>query len=50
MFDYILRRQPTADEIKSFTALMDQNIQDAGRNTGVKFTLAAVLLLPEAVM
>jgi mono/diheme cytochrome c family protein len=50
LFDYILRRQPTADELQSFTALMTQNIVDSGRKTGVKFTLAAVLLLPEAVL
>ena len=50
LFDYILRRKPTADELKSFTALMNQNIKDAGLKTGVKFTLAAVLLLPEAVL
>lgn len=50
MFDYILRREPTADELASFIALMKQNIKDAGRETGVKFTLAAVLLLPEAVL
>lgn len=50
LFAELLRRQPTADELASFTALMNQNIKDAGRETGVKFTLAAVLLLPEAVL
>lgn len=50
LFDTILRRKPTAEELKRFTDLMHQNIEDAGRETGVKYTLAAVLLLPEAVL
>jgi cytochrome c5 len=50
MFDHTLRRQPTADELAAFSGLMQRNIKDAGRKTGVRFTLAAVLLLPEAVL
>jgi mono/diheme cytochrome c family protein len=50
LFDSILRRKPTAEELASFKALLQQNIKDAGRETGVKFALGAVLLLPEAVL
>ena len=50
LFNEILRRQPTADELASFKALLNQNVKDSGRETGVKFSLAAVLLLPEAVL
>lgn len=50
LFDHVLRRPPTAEELAKFTTLMDRNIKDAGRKTGVRFTLAAVLLLPEAVL
>jgi mono/diheme cytochrome c family protein len=48
-FDRVLKRRPTPDELSRFTALMHRNIRDAGRTTGVRTTLAAVLLLPEAV-
>lgn len=50
MFDHALRRAPTSDELARFTEFMQRNIKDAGRKTGVRFTLAAVLLLPEAVL
>lgn len=50
MFDHALRRAPTNDELGRFTALMQKNIKDAGRKTGVRFTLAVVLMLPEAVL
>lgn len=49
MFDHVLRRPPSAEEVERFTALYDKNVQDAGRITGARYTLAAVLLLPEAV-
>ena len=49
MFDLALRRQPSAQEVERFAALYNQNVKDAGRVTGSRFTLAAVLLLPEAV-
>jgi len=48
-FDTVLKRKPTEDELKRFLALMHKNIKDAGREAGVKYTLAAVFLLPEAV-
>lgn len=50
MFEHALRRPPTTDELGRFTGLMQRNIKDAGRKTGVRYTLAAVLLLPEAVL
>lgn len=50
MFDTILRRKPTAEETAEFAELMQRNIRAAGREAGVKYTLAAVLLLPEAVL
>lgn len=50
LFDTILRRKPTAKELASLRELLEKNIKEAGRETGVKFTLAAVLLLPEAVL
>ncbi|MGE3804338.1 MAG: DUF1588 domain-containing protein [Gemmataceae bacterium] len=48
-FETILRRTPTASERQRFLALMKKNIADAGQTVGVRYTLAAVLLLPEAV-
>lgn len=48
-FDYALRRAPTEGEIDRFVALMRKNIADAGRDQGVRTTLAAVLLKPEAI-
>lgn len=50
LFDHALRRAPTKDELAEFSALLRRNIQDAGRKTGVRYTLAAVLLLPEALL
>jgi len=48
-FDRVLNRQPTDDELKRFTGLLEKNIADAGRATGVRYTLAAAFLLPDAV-
>lgn len=48
-FDTVLKRAPTADEKKRFVALMKKNVADAGQTVGVRYALAAVLLLPEAV-
>ncbi|QDU25056.1 hypothetical protein ETAA8_01170 [Anatilimnocola aggregata] len=50
MFDHALRRSPTPDELTSFSTLLQRNIKDAGRKSGVRYSLAAVLLLPEAVL
>jgi mono/diheme cytochrome c family protein len=48
-FQLALKRDPTDDELRRFTSLMRRNIEDAGQVVGVRTTLAAVLLLPEAV-
>ena len=48
-FKYVLQREPTADEVKEFTALMAKNVKAAGRTVGVRTALMAVLLLPEAL-
>ena len=45
----MLKREPTDEESKRFVALMRQNIKDVGREIGIKYTLAAVFLMPEAV-
>jgi mono/diheme cytochrome c family protein len=49
MFDLALKRPPTADELSRFAALYERNVKDAGRVTGTRYMLAAVLMLPEAV-
>lgn len=48
-FGRVLKRQPSADEVTRFTALLHKNVKDAGRAVGVRYTLAAVFLLPEAI-
>jgi len=48
-FRKALRRAPTEGELERFVALMRKNIADAGREHGVRTTLAAVLLKPEAI-
>ncbi len=48
-FQIGLRRPPTADEADRFAALLRKNVLAGGREEGVRATLAAVLLLPEAV-
>jgi hypothetical protein len=48
-FELVLFREPTEDELERFVELMEKNIKAAGPSIGVKTTLAAVLLLPEAV-
>lgn len=48
-FARVLQREPDADELSRFATLMEKNVQDAGRVVGVRYTLAAVFLLPEAV-
>jgi hypothetical protein len=48
-FNNILRRPPTDAEKQRFVALMKKNIADAGQTVGVRYALAAVLLLPEAI-
>lgn len=48
-FRAVLARQPTKEELARFTALMHKNVKDAGRVAGVRYALAAVFLLPEAL-
>jgi hypothetical protein len=50
MFNHVLRRAPASEELASFSALIQRNIQDAGRKVRHASSLAAVLLLPEAVL
>lgn len=49
MFDYTLRRKASPEEVERFATLYAKTVQDAGRVTGARYTLAAVLMLPEAV-
>ncbi|MDX1948767.1 MAG: DUF1588 domain-containing protein [Pirellulaceae bacterium] len=48
-FDRILRRPPTAAELEQFVPLFRKNLAEAGPAAGLKYSLAAVYLLPEAV-
>lgn len=48
-FDRVLDRKPSEEELSRFVGLLEKNVKDAGRATGVRYTLAAVYLLPEAV-
>jgi len=48
-FQIALFRDPADAELTRFTELMEKNIADAGPGVGVKSTLAAILMLPEAM-
>lgn len=48
-FQVALLREPTEEETARFATLMETNIKDAGPAIGVKSTLAAILMLPEAI-
>lgn len=48
-FQRTLGRSPEDEELTRFVELMQQNVEQAGRTAGVRYTLAAVFLLPEAV-
>ena len=48
-FKRTLGRSPKEEELKRFLALMEKNVADAGRAAGVRYTLAAVYLIPETV-
>lgn len=48
-FQIVLFREPSADELARFTALLKKSAADAGREIGVKTALSAVLLLPESL-
>lgn len=49
MFQRFLKRPPTAAELEKFVALMKRNTADAGQAVGTRYTLAAVLMLPEVI-
>lgn len=49
MFQMVLKRDPTAEESQRFVALYRRNVQSAGYVAGTNYTLAGVLLLPEAI-
>lgn len=48
-FGLALRREPTAEEVKSLAALAGRTLKDAGQKEAVQSVLAAVLMKPEAV-
>ena len=48
-FNAVLRRAPTADEAARFARLFQKNVADAGQTVGARYTLAAVMMLPDAV-
>lgn len=48
-FNLVLRRTPTDLEKSRFVTLMKRNIADGGRTVGVRYTLATVLMVPEAI-
>ena len=48
-FQRTLGRSPKEDELERFVRLMEVNVKDAGRVAGVRYSLAAVFLLPEAI-
>jgi len=48
-FRAVLAREPSKEELTRFTAFFEKNVREAGRIAGVRYSLAAVFLLPEAV-
>ncbi len=48
-FRRVLERAPAKEEQTRFLALFNKNVQDAGRVAGVRYTLAAVYLMPDAI-
>lgn len=48
-FQLILKREPTEQELERYLEFLDQNIEKAGLVLGVRTTMTAVLLTPEAV-
>ena len=48
-FKRVLEREPSAEEQARFLALMQKTVKDAGRVAGVRYTLAAVYLVPDAI-
>ena len=48
-FRRTLGRSPSEEELGRFVALMEKNVKESGRVAGVRYTLAAVYLLPEVI-
>lgn len=48
-FKRALGRTPKETELERFVSFMEKNVKEAGRASGVRYTLAAVYLLPEAL-
>lgn len=48
-FQRTLGRSPKPEELGRFQTLMEKNVKEAGRLAGVRYSLAAVYLLPEAI-
>ena len=48
-FKRVLERQPTEAERARFLKLFEKTVQEAGRLAGVRYTLAAVYLVPDAI-
>lgn len=48
-FTRALSRKPTEKERERFIAFVEKNVKDAGRVKGVRYSLAAVYLMPEAI-
>lgn len=48
-FARVLEREPTKDELQRFIVFMKKNVAEAGRVAGVRYSLAAVFLLPEGI-
>ena len=48
-FRKVLEREPSAEETARFIALMDRTLEDAGRTAAIRYTLAAVYLIPDAI-
>ncbi len=48
-FQRTLGRSPSDEELQRFVRLTEKNVKDAGRVAGLRYSLAAVFLLPEAI-
>lgn len=48
-FKRVLERQPTQTERERFLKLFEKTVKEAGRVAGVRYTLAAVYLVPDAI-
>ena len=48
-FRKVLEREPGEEEMARFIALMDRTMEDAGRTAAIRYSLAAVYLIPDAI-